>query len=295
MLNSIVHHCNIYKVLNKMKFIVAADTQIGLYSHFSNIKNKSEIRTDSKEFVKLDFLNLKPTTSFDFEISNFKKLRNELNDEDFLFVTILGDLINDADNQNQLNEFQKIINDFNVDNKIYLVPGNHDVCIPAKDDNISEYSLNLYRERFGPDYYKVEHDDLKLIFLNSSIFRNHKNFLKDYNNQLNLLKDAVNDYDEDLFIFMHHPLYAEDVNEDKNTWNIDKETRLDIIDILSNHNKSVNIFSGHMHQNKINNYKNIQNIVVSSIGVPLRNDPSGYYKVNYENKKLNYTFELLGD
>ena len=278
-----------------MKFIVAADTQIGLYSHFSNIKDKSEIRTNSKEFVKLDFLNLKPTTSFDFEISNFKKLRNELNDEDFLFVTILGDLINDADNQNQLNEFQKIINDFNVDNKIYLVPGNHDVCIPAKDDKISEYSLNLYRERFGPDYYKVEHDNLKLIFLNSSIFRNHKNFLKDYNNQLNLLKDAVNDYDEDLFIFMHHPLYAEDVNEDKNTWNIDKETRLEIIDILSNHNKSVNIFSGHMHQNKINNYKNIQNIVVSSIGVPLGNDPSGYYKVNYENKKLNYTFELLGD
>ena len=103
------------------------------------------------------------------------------------------------------------------------------------------------------------------------------------------------DYDEDLFIFMHHPLYAEDVNEDKSTWNIDKETRLEIIDILSNHNKSVNIFSGHMHQNKINNYKNIKNIVVSSIGVPLGNDPSGYYKVNYENKNLNYTFELLGD
>ena len=278
-----------------MKFIVAADTQIGLYSHFSNIKEKSGIRTNSIEFVKLDFLNLKPTTSFDFEISNFNKLINELNDEDFLFITILGDLINDADNQNQLNEFQKIITDFNVDNKIYLVPGNHDVCIPAKDDKISEYSLNLYRERFGPDYYKVEHDNLKLIFLNSSIFRNHKNFLKDYNNQLNLLKDAVNDYDEDLFIFMHHPLYAEDVNEDKNTWNIDKETRLEIIDILSNHNKSVNIFSGHMHQNKINNYKNIKNIVVSSIGVPLGNDPSGYYKVNYENKNLNYTFELLGD
>ena len=258
-----------------MKFIVAADTQIGLYSHFSNIKDKSEIRTNSIEFVKLDFLNLKPTTSFDFEISNFNRLRTELNDEDFLFLTILGDLINDADNQNQLNEFQKIINDFNLDNKIYLVPGNHDVCIPAKEDKISEYSLNLYRERFGPDYYKVEHDNLKLIFLNSSIFRNHKNFLKDYNNQLNLLKDAVHGYDEDLFIFMHHPLYAEDVNEDKSTWNIDKETRLEIIDILSNHNKSVNIFSGHMHQNKINNYKNIKNIVVSSIGVPLGNDPSG--------------------
>ena len=278
-----------------MKFIVAADTQIGLYSHFSNIKDKSEIRTNSIEFVKLDFLNLKPTTSFDFEISNFNRLRTELNDEDFLFLTILGDLINDADNQNQLNEFQKIINDFNLDNKIYLVPGNHDVCIPAKEDKISEYSLNLYRERFGPDYYKVEHDNLKLIFLNSSIFRNHKNFLKDYNNQLNLLKDAIYDYYEDLFIFMHHPLYAEDVNEDKSTWNIDKETRLEIIDILSNHNKSVNIFSGHMHQNKINNYKNIKNIVVSSIGVPLGNDPSGYYKVNYENKNLNYTFELLGD
>ena len=281
-----------------MKFIVAADTQLGLYSHFSNIKNESEIRSDrleSKEFVKLDFLNLKPTSSLDFEISNFYTLLNEINDENFSFLTILGDLINDADDQNQLNAFQATINNFSKNKKIYLVPGNHDVCIPAKEDKMSDYALNLYRERFGPDYYKVEHDNLKLIFLNSSIFRNHKNFLKDYNNQLNLLKDAVHDYDEDLFIFMHHPLYAEDVNEDKSTWNIDKETRLEIIDILSNHNKSVNIFSGHMHQNKINNYKNIKNIVVSSIGVPLGNDPSGYYKVNYENKNLNYTFELLGD
>ena len=64
-----------------MKFIVAADTQLGLYSHFSNIKNKSEIRSDSKEFVKLDFLNLKPTSSLDLEISNFNTLINELNDE----------------------------------------------------------------------------------------------------------------------------------------------------------------------------------------------------------------------
>ena len=62
-----------------MKFIVAADTQLGLYSHFSNIKNKSEIRTDSKEFVKLDFLNLKPTTSFDFEIS--KNINSDDEDE----------------------------------------------------------------------------------------------------------------------------------------------------------------------------------------------------------------------
>ena len=295
MLNFIVHYCNIYKVLNKMKFIVAADTQIGLYSHFSNINNIADIRKNSIEFEKFDFLNLKPTTSFDFEISNFNKLRTSLNDENFVFLTILGDLINDADDQNQLNAFQNTIKNFNINSKIYLVPGNHDVCIPAKEDKISEYSLNLYRERFGPDYYKVKHNNLRLIFLNSSIFRNHKNFVKDYNNQLNLLKDAVHNYDEDLFIFMHHPLYAEDVNEDKNTWNIDKETRLEIIDVLSNHNKSVNIFSGHMHQNKINNYQNIQNIIVSSIGVPLGNDPSGYYKVNYEKKNLKYKFELLGD
>ena len=129
-----------------MKFIVAADTQLGLYSHFSNIKNKSEIRSDrleSKEFVKLDFLNLKPTSSLDFEISNFNTLLNEINDEKFLFLTILGDLINDADDQSQLNAFQKTIKNFNIDSKIYLVPGNHDVCIPAKEDKISEYSLNL--------------------------------------------------------------------------------------------------------------------------------------------------------
>ena len=278
-----------------MKFIVAADTQLGLYSQFSNIKNDSEIRWDSKQFVKLDFKNIKPTKSTDFEELNFMKLIKAFNEENFLFLTILGDLLNDADNQTQLNTFMNIINNCTNKSKIYLVPGNHDVCIPAKEDNISDYSLNLYRERFGLDYYKIEHDNLKLIFLNSSIFRNHNNFREDYNNQLNLLKDAVDDYDEDLFIFMHHPLYAEHINENKNTWNIDKEVRLEIIDILSNHNKSVNIFSGHMHQNKINNYENIKNIIVSSIGVPLGNDPSGYYYVKYENNNLEYKFKILGN
>ena len=146
-----------------MKFIVAADTQLGLYSHFSNIKNESEIRSDrleSKEFVKLDFLNLKPTSSLDFEISNFNTLINELNDENFLFLTILGDLINDADDQTQFNAFQATINNFSMNRKIYLVPGNHDVCIPAKEDKITNHSLNLYRSRYGPDYYKIEHDNL---------------------------------------------------------------------------------------------------------------------------------------
>ena len=277
-----------------MKFIVAADTQLGLYSHFSNIKSKSEIRSDSKEFVKLDFLNLKPTSSLDFEISNFNTLLNEINDEKFLFLTILGDLINDADDQTQFNAFQATINNFSMNRKIYLVPGNHDVCIPAKEDKITNDSLKLYRSRYGPDYYKVEHDNLKLIFLNSSIFRNYNNFSEDYDNQLNLIKKSINGYDEDLFIFMHHPLYAEDIHEGKNTWNIDKKARLEIIDILSNHTKSVYIFSGHMHQNKINNYKNIQNIIVSSIGVPLGNDPSGYYYVKYENNNLEYKFKILG-
>ena len=125
--------------------------------------------------------------------------------------------------------------------------------------------------------------------------RNYNNFFEDYINQLNLLKNSINGYDEDLFIFMHHPLYAEDIHEGKNTWNIDKEARLEIIDILSNHNKSIYIFSGHMHQNKINNYKNIKNVIVSSIGVPLGNDPSGYYFVKYENNYLEYKFKILGE
>jgi len=278
-----------------MKFIVAADTQLGLYSQFSNIKEKSEIRWDSKEFVKLDFLNMNPTKSLDFEILNFNKLLKASNEHNFVFLIILGDLINDPDNETQVNTFNNIIKNYSNKHQIYLVPGNHDVCIPAKEDKVTNDSLNLYRSRYGPDYYKVEHDNLKLIFLNSSIFRNHKNFFEDYNNQLNLLKDAVNGYDEDLFIFMHHPLYSENINESKNTWNIDKESRLEIIDILSNHNKSVNIFSGHMHQNKINNYKNIKNIIVSSIGVPLGNDPSGYYYVKYENNNLEYKFKILGE
>ena len=55
------------------------------------------------------------------------------------------------------------------------------------------------------------------------------------------------------------------------------------------------MFTGHLHKNRIFKYKNITNITVSSIGVPLGEDPSGYYVVDYSDKNLNYEFISLGD
>ena len=95
-------------------------------------------------------------------------------------------------------------------------------------------------QHFKTPVCKGEKRILQYVHGFNSFFRFYNNFFEDYINQLNLLKNSINGYDEDLFIFMHHPLYAEDIHEGKNTWNIDKKARLEIIDILSKTLKAVN-------------------------------------------------------
>ena len=274
-----------------MKFIVTADTQLGLYSKFSEIKDDSlDLRWNSKRFKKFNFKNIKPTSSLNFEVNNFIKLTQKLHDTQYEFVTILGDLINDYNSDFQYDKFQEIICS-NIDNtNLHLIPGNHDMNEPP-----DKTSLDIYRSRFGDDYYIKNYCDLRFVFLNSTLLRNNSLLKNEYQKQDNIIETALKNYSSDLFIFMHHSLFYEDVNEELNPWNIDKYTRLNLIKKLSQHNGKVYLFSGHLHKNRIVKYKNITNITVSSVGVPLGEDPPGYYVVEYAKNILNYNFISIGD
>ena len=274
-----------------MKFIVTADTQLGLYSKFSEINDDSlEKRWRSKRFDKFNFKNISPTQSLEYEVNKFKKLSEEIKDHKYQFITILGDLINDHNSDVQFQKFKDIANNNFINSKLNLIPGNHDLNEPPDID-----SLNLYRHRFGHDYYIKTYNKYRFVFLNSTILRDPSLLNNEYDEQLKLIDNALNAYSEDLFIFMHHSLFYDDINEKLNGWNIDKNVRLNIVNKLTKHDKHIYLFTGHLHKNRIVKYKNITNITVSSIGVPLGEDSSGYYVVDYSDKNLNYEFISLGD
>ena len=124
-------------------------------------------------------------------------------------MTILGDLINDYNSDFQYDKFQEIICS-NIDNtNLHLIPGNHDMNEPP-----DKTSLDIYRSRFGDDYYIKNYCDLRFVFLNSTLLRNNSLLKNEYQKQDNIIETALKNYSSDLFIFMHHSLFYEDVNEE---------------------------------------------------------------------------------
>jgi len=274
-----------------MRFLVAADTQLGLYSKLSETINDSlSKKWNSKIIDKFDFKNMKPTTSYEYEVNNLKKIITSFDKNEYTFMTILGDLINDYNSEDQFLKFSNLIGKSKYKDKINLIPGNHDMNEPP-----DIYSKSIYNKRFGLDYYEKKYQNYKFLFLNSTILRNNQNLLSDYKKHIDLIRNSLNNYDHKLFIFMHHSLFYENFDEDLNKWNIDKKVRYTIIQLLLNHQNEVYIFSGHLHKNKITKYQNITNITVSSVGVPFGNDPSGYYEVDINNNSVNYKFINIGD
>jgi predicted phosphodiesterase len=274
-----------------MKFLVAADTQLGLYSKFSETTNDALAkRWNSKILGQFDFKNMKPSKSYDYEINNLDKIITSFDNNEYTFMTILGDLINDYNSEDQYLKFSSLISESKYKDNIYLIPGNHDMNEPP-----DLKSKSIYNKRFGLDYYEKKHLKYKFLFLNSTILRNNQNLLSDCINQIDLLKNSLINYEQKLFIFMHHSLFYKNIDEDLNGWNINKDIRNTIVQLLTKHQNEVYIFSGHIHKNRVVKFQNIFNISVSSVGVPLGNDPSGYYEVHIDKNKVYYKFINIAD
>src|SRR3954466_3203645 len=110
-------------------FIQMSDPQFGMYA-------------ENKDFRQ-------ETINFEFAIATANRLRPK-------FVVICGDLINEAGNAAQANEFHRIAAKLDPAIKLYNVPGNHDVeNVPTPE------SLAAYRKGFGPDYYTFRSGDLE--------------------------------------------------------------------------------------------------------------------------------------
>ncbi|CRH04097.1 serine/threonine protein phosphatase CPPED1, putative [Plasmodium relictum] len=225
------------------------------------------------------------------------------------FVIAMGDLANAyPSNKEQNEQFNDLKEDFKLLDKsidLYVFCGNHDVGNSPTCETVKGFE-----DVWGDCYYDFIYNNCGFIILNSPVLYDHANVESLRDNQLKWLEGTLNKMQslnvKYKFIFMHHPLMYNNIDEDENIgliyidkirlytdkshFHIKKETRLIIYELMKKYNVS-HIFCAHLHFNKEDKIdSNIKQIVTSAVGMQVRNEKSGILIVQVNEKNVDYKY-----
>jgi len=274
--------------MSNFSFIQLADPQFGLFASSSG-KTDEEIAAFAERGLLLrkvkKFEGLAPETAlFTQAIEQANRLKPS-------FVVVCGDMVNEADNDEQTAEVKRIAGLLHHTIDLHWVPGNHDV---AYDHNTPDQEfIDRYRKNFGPDYYAFSHQDVRFIVINSTVLASSKTMPEEAKAQLAFIEAeaiiAGHQNTKQTILFSHHPLFVESANEADNPWSIKKKYRKPILEIAADHGITAN-FAGHWHRNNIVSENGIEVIASGSVGYPLGNDPSGFRTVEIRGSDINHEY-----
>jgi 3',5'-cyclic AMP phosphodiesterase CpdA len=166
------------------------------------------------------------------------------------FVIHLGDLIHPVPTlpsyEFAAKRFHELLED--LEPKIYLVPGNHDVgdkpaaWTPA--DSVTEEYIDLYSKTFGKHFYSFKFLDCCFVMVNCQIMNSG---LKSEKLQKAWLEKYLSDNSgKRTFLFTHYPPFITQPYEEGHYDNIDEPARSWLLD-LTKKSKIEAVFAGHVH------------------------------------------------
>ena len=242
-------------------FAMIADTQLGMHAGDRNFEQE--------------------TVNYEFTVASLNRLKPE-------FVVILGDLVNQEGNTEQIREFLRISRKIDPFIPVYYVAGNHDVGrVPTPE------LLAAYRETFGRDYYSFREGPIYGIVLNSSLMVAPQNVEDDYEAQLSWLKKeletAKKSEASQIIIFQHHPYFLEDVNEADSYGNIPLERRQVMLKILHEYDVQ-HVFAGHIHSHSIVKDGELDLVAVGPVAIPFGEHGSGIMLAAVTAEGLQYRY-----
>ena len=260
----------------KLRFVQMADTQFGFFS----------------TPLLLAFFGVSWTKNrFARETSNFEEAMNEAVALDPRFIVVCGDLVNSWGHEGQAVEFERIRNGLRRDVPVYVAPGNHDV-----GNKPTRESLEWYRSKFGPDYYAFEHDGLRGIVLNSSLFVAPERVPDAAAAQLAWLDEELartaDAPPEQTVVFLHYPLFLEDAGEDDSYFNVPAKFRGPLLERFAAHGVRA-VFAGHYHRNAYARAGGLEMITTGAVGRPLGGAVSGYRVVDVYDDGFDHRFVAL--
>ena len=139
-----------------IRFIQMADPQFGMFSSISKLTEEEAI-SRSREGLTLRYAE-QEFDGFAPETKLFTKAIKYANEYKPDFVVICGDMVNEADSDDQRKELFRITSQLNKDIPIYWVAGNHDV-----GNTPTPETLNSYRKLFGEDNYSFQIENYYFI------------------------------------------------------------------------------------------------------------------------------------
>ena len=244
-------------------FVHLTDTQLGMIEYNAGFLQETEIVTNTISAI------------------------NRLNPA---FVVITGDLINKEGDKEQCEELKRLLAQVNKSIPVYYVPGNHDVGQTASDE-----LLALYRTNFGDDRFSVLYNNTRLIGINSQLIWAKRDTLENEQFQWiesELKKSKRNNY---RFVFAHHPLFLESIDEEDVYQNMPADSRGKYIDLFDKYNVQY-MFVGHLHRNHIVHTENFTTIATNAVCVSHSSEPPGLRIVKvYPDKVVHdyYSLETL--
>ena len=243
-------------------FIQLTDTQFGMFE-------------DNKGFAK-------ETELYEKAVAGINRLKPD-------FVVITGDLVNDQNNRSQVAEFKRITAGIRKDIPVFFVPGNHDI-----GQSPTQKEIDIFISDYGSDRFSFTHKNGFFIGLNSCLIKSNTPVLEDI--QLTWLKNELSkgkDSDH-IILFTHYPFFIKTFDEPESYSNIGVETRSKYLKIFKENVVNA-VFAGHLHNNALAKYGDIDMITTNATGKPLGNDPSGFRIVRVYGNKIETEFCSLDE
>ena len=272
-----------------IRFIQMADPQFGMFSSISKLTEEEAISRSREgltlRYVEQEFDGFAPETQL------FSKAIRYANEYKPDFVVMCGDMVHEADSEDQRNELFRIASQLNKDIPIYWVAGNHDV-----GNTPTAGTLNAYRELFGKDNYAFQMENYYFIAINSSVCSDPSLVPEEWESLIGFLENELGKASDmnatHKIVFLHHPLFLEIPDETNNYFTIPFSRRQEIISLLDQNNAS-GVFSGHLHRNNYRNIKGIEYVSTGPVGYPLADDPSGIRIVDLDVTGLRHHYLSL--
>jgi 3',5'-cyclic AMP phosphodiesterase CpdA len=292
-------------VATPLTFVQMADPQFGQFAHFSgrtpqDLAAYRRQRLNVREAPKVDHFR-EETRRFEAAVAMAGAARPR-------FVIVCGDMVNTAGDPAQVAEVKRIARALPEGVPVRYVAGNHDAC---PDNEVPDpESLARYRADFGPDYYAFREDAAHFVVLNASLLQHPERVPEDYDRQMTwlegTLRDATRAGASHIVAFTHQPLFmarAEEPDEDypwapsppgrpPGYWAVPRVRRMPVLELFRRHGVQAT-FCGHWHRNHEARDGDMLEVLTSSVGYPLGDDPSGIRVVRLTAGGVEHEFRPL--
>lgn len=252
------------------RVLFLADIQMGMYATFSGLEAEAVAAYAEKGMTVRA---VPPVEGHEWEAQRYRRaveMANHLRPDLVLFG---GDLIDDPNSGDQLDEYLAITDLLDADLERRWAPGNHDIAadtvVPTHD------SIADYRIVFGDDYFAFEAGPARFLILNTVVIDHPENVPGEWEAQREFILDVCSGGDErPLVVAGHHPFFVEDPDEDDTYWNLPLDRRGPLL----SHFKGAGVrlaLAAHLHRNALASDGDLEVVVTGPVGYPLGPDPSG--------------------